>query len=152
MPLLPNVIVFDPDSFDFGDLPGASGCYEFDALRGEFQPKQQQLEGIIRPGRDGEQLRETGVRGDPFPIVTVLYVATREDAVSAIDAYVTLVDGNPYEVYANGTSMGFFKVLKVINSHFLPCAQTVGTLVPGAEIKHTVAFQLVSTEPPEEEP
>jgi hypothetical protein len=148
MPLLPNLIVLDPDAY-LSDPEDDENFYAFDQMRGVFQPKQQQLEGIVRPGHDGESTRETGVRGDPFAIRTTLYVPTRQDAVNAIAEYIALVDGNPYNVIQNGQSWGYFKILKVAQAgEPIPCASVIGTLIDNPEIKHVVDFTILSTDPP----
>ena len=71
----------------------------------------------------------TGVRADPTQIRTVLYMADRGDALTALESYVTLIDGNPYEFIQHGQSWGFYRILKVVGQPIAPCAVAAGTLL-----------------------
>lgn len=146
-----NLIIFDADNFDSGDIPGSSGAYfAFDNMTGDFQPKQQNLEAIVRLGTDGQRLRKTGIRGDAFPIRTILYVPTRQAAVNAIAEYIELNDGLPYEIWQKGQSWGYFNVLKIVSHEPIACASMIGTLFADPSFKHVVDFLVISTDPPAE--
>jgi hypothetical protein len=145
MAILANYIITDADDFDVGD---PDTYLPFDDLIAAFQPKAEQLEVIVRPGRDGEIMRETGVRADPTPMRTLLYVVDRGDTLDAIEAYVTLIDGLPYEIIQHGESFGFFRVLKVNPLPLVPCAACAGSLISNPGILLAVDWLVISTEEP----
>jgi hypothetical protein len=151
MAYLPNLIAYDLDDFDPEDIEGSDDTYYgFDSIDGPPQPRQEQHEVFVRPGHDGETMRETGVRGVPYQIRTVLYVADRQDAVDALDAYVDLVDGLPKYLIINGRGWGYVRVLNVANAGMLPCGSVIGSLISSPTIKHVVVFTLLATEAPPE--
>jgi hypothetical protein len=133
MPLFANSI----DDFDFEDMFGV------------LHPKAEQLEVIVRPGRNGEALRKTGVRAVPSQIVTLHYVVGWAGAKNAIDAYIALIDGDPYEVIQRDESYGYFRVLSVVQ---LPqtrySVNNVGALLSNTTVRQYCAWTLISTEAP----
>lgn len=145
MALGDNYIITDAADFDLED---PLTYFPFDDLLAAFQPKAVQLEVIVRPGVDGESLRETGVRADPTPMRTLFYVGDRGDAKSAIVAYIQLIDGNPYEIIQHGESWGFYQVLKVNPLPTIPCATAAGTIIPNPGILLVVDWLVLSTEAP----
>lgn len=153
---LSNLIVTDQDDFSIGDGVNGDGMLMFEDFQGAFQPKEEQLEVHVRLGFDGESTRKTGVRGDPFPLLSIHYVADRSAAKSAIEAYLSLIDGNPYEFYQHGTSFGFYKVLKLNVLPLIACGSVVGALLQEltSPITPTIIlvceWLLVSTVAPEE--
>ena len=150
MAYLPNLIAFDLDVFDPEDLEGTSAAYyAFDSIDGPPQPRQEQHEIFVRPGHDGETMRETGVRGVPYQIRTVLYVQDRQDAVDALADYTDLVDALPKYLIINGQGWGYVRVLNVAHAVMIPCGSVNGSLISSPTIKHVVVFTLLGTEAPE---
>lgn len=125
------------------------GAYSFEDIRGQLQPKQQQLEVIVRPGLRGESTRKTGVRGTPFQITTLHYVLDWDAAQDAMVTYLDLIHaGAPVEVIQHSLSYGYFKVLQVAQVEARACVNVIGQLVPNAELLQMVAWTLLSTDPP----
>ncbi len=150
MPFLANLIIYNAEDFDPEDLPGSPDAYEFDAMSFQAQPKQIQLEAIARPGHDDFSYRELGVRGEPSPIRTVLYLENRAAARQAMADYIDLKDGQPYEIYSNGQSWGFYNILGVAQvGEPIAVANAIGTLVTGPAVKHVVDFLVVNVTAPE---
>jgi hypothetical protein len=111
------------------------GEFQFEELRGSLQPRSQDLEILIRPGKDDSTVRLTGVRGKPFQVLTLHYVADFLSAKNAISAYVTLQDGNAYEVVQLDESIGYFRVLAVVEVSAMAVASVVGdTLIADPEV------------------
>jgi hypothetical protein len=148
MALAYNHIVFDSGNYD---PPGdVSGAYLFDDMIAAFQPKAQQLEILLRRGRDGEELRETGIRAKPSVMTTVRAVEDREGALENLEEYTALQDGNPYEIINHGVSWGFFRILDVNPRPLLPLAATAGFLTANATVLQVLDWVVISTEAPEE--
>lgn len=147
MALTDNYIVIDPDTFSTITLAGG---FFFDDILGALQPKAQQLEVILRPGVDGESLRETGVRAIPSPIRTLHAFLDRGDALTALEQYLTLIDGNPYEIVQHDESYGFFRVLAIQNQQLLPIATGAGWLVDNPTVLQILDWVVLGTEPPPE--
>lgn len=145
MGLLFNHIVYDAAAYE---LDTSTGRFAFDDMLGAPQPKTEQLEVIARPGVDGENLRETGVRAEPTALRTLVYLADRGDAKTAIESYAVLIDGEPYEIIQHGQSWGFYRVLKVVPQPLLPCAVAAGTLVVNPSVLLIADWLLLGTEAP----
>lgn len=131
---------------------GPSDFYQFDDLIGDLQPKLPQIEVIVRAGRPGEQLRDTGVRALPSQVATLEVVATRAAAIDAIAEYAALIDGLPHEVIQHGQSFGFFRVVAIVPKEPRPCANYLGSvsgLTSGFLL--AVTWTLIGTDPPPEE-
>lgn len=118
--------------------------YAFDRMVGDLQPKQEQLEVLIRPSRDGERLRSTGVRAAPSQLRTMHYVADRDTAIVAIEAYLALKDGLPRLVIQNGADYGYFRVLDIIARQLIPCTSVVGSIIANPTILQVVDWVLLS--------
>lgn len=123
--------------------------FEFEDIVGRLQPKAEQLEVIVRPGRDGEILAKTGVRAVPSQIVTMHYVADWLAAKAALEAYISLIDGDPYEVIQRDETFGYFRVLSVVE---LPQTRAVtnviGSIIPNPGVQQFCAWTLISSEAP----
>lgn len=143
MPVHANRIVFGDDPDDPLDY------YAFEDMRGRLQPKQQQLEVIVRRGHAGESLRETGVRAVPSQILTIHYVEDWTAAKNAITAYGDLI-GSLVQVIQHTTNYGYFKVLgPVVEVDARACANVVGSLIATPTVLQVVQWTLISTDPPE---
>lgn len=121
--------------------------FEFEGLYGRLNPKAEQLEVIVRPGHAGESTRRTGIRGAPSQIVTMHFVADWEAARNAIDAYIDLIDGNPYQVIQNDVDYGLFKVLNVVEmpqTH--ACTRVNGSIIPNPQVQQWCQWTLIGTE------
>lgn len=141
-----SYIITDPDTFD---LDEATGYYGFDDMLAAFQPRSNQLEPIVRPGKDGEELRALGVRAQPTPMRTLLAVNDRDDAEAAITSYVSLKDGLPYEIVQHEKSWGFFRVREVAPQPIVPLAAIAGWLIPTATVLLVVDWLVLATPEPE---
>lgn len=147
MALLYNHIVFDPDNYTPpGDL---SGAYLFDDMIGDFQPKCEQLEILLRPGSDGEELRATGIRAVPTRLLTVRYLASRSDALAAMEQYVTLADGVAYEIINHGQSWGYFRLAAPPSARPLLPALAIGTITANPTVCQIIEWAWISTDDPE---
>lgn len=142
--MLTNSIIFDPDDEE-------DGFFQFEDMSGVLHPRTEQMEVIVRPGSDGESLRTTGVRAIPSQVVTMHYVEDLEAAKDAIEAYITLIDGLPYEVVQREISYGFFRVLSVVQlPQSRPSFNNINALLPDTEYRQYCLWTLVATEAPEE--
>lgn len=149
-----------PNRIVFGTADDLSGEFRFDDIQGPFQPKQIQPQILVRPGLDFERIRLTGSRGLPFPIRTCLNLADRDEAKQALSDYITLVDGNAYEVFQYDESWGFYYVLQVVEHSLSPVITAAGTLSQlgglGSPVLPTVyqccIWTLLSTQTPDPGP
>lgn len=101
MPILTNEIV-------------ATGpvTYDFDEMVGPLVPKSMQLEVIARPGVDGQEFRETGIRATSSRLRTTRYYTDRAAAITALTAYVNL-HGETVAVTMHDEAMGNYVVERV---------------------------------------
>lgn len=150
MPAQPCIIIYDAANYDFDENVG---YFAFDDMRGDLQPRAEQLEAFTRPGHDGHHILKLGVQAEPSTIVTVRGVADREDAKQFLVDYNSLRDGNPYEVVQHGQSFGFFHVLRVRQVGELQAITSSIGMVGGAcTIIQRVQWELLSVPEPVEEP
>jgi hypothetical protein len=118
-------------------------AYQFEDLRGMIVPRSEDIELLARPGKDDTTARLTGVRGRPFAVVTMHYVADFEAAATAISEYVQLKDGNPYEVIQHSISFGFYRVLDVVEA--VPpraVASVVGSIIANPTVQQFCQWTL----------
>jgi hypothetical protein len=119
--------------FDQTDPDDPANYYAFDDIVGALDPKQNEAQVIERFGVDGETVRLLATRAANSRAVFVRYLADRATALSAIEAYVDLIDGNPYELIQHGESFGYWKILR-INPQPIRPAIMAGTLTTGAGV------------------
>lgn len=143
MALHANRIVYGADVDDPNDY------FAFEAMRGRLQPKSEQLEVLIRPGRHGESIRTSGVRGAPSQIVTVHYVTDWTAAANAIASYVTLKDGLPYKFIQHTTYYGYFKILEVVEVDAAACVNVIGSIEPNPQVVQVCQWTVISAIAPD---
>lgn len=142
MPQHFNRIVFGDDYTDVDDY------YHFDDMLGAMVPKSEKLEFIPRRGHRNYSVRKNGVWADKSQITTVLGVSDRDVAIAAINAYIALKDGNPYNVWQHSTDYGYFQVEDVVMLPLTPLGAHAGYLLPSATIEMRCAWTLVSVDDP----
>lgn len=126
---------------------GEDDFVEFDAMRGRLQPRNEQPEVIVRPGKDGQIIRLTGVRGVPVRITTKHHVADWTAAKSAIDFYGSLIGGEtPVEIVQNDVSYGYFEILEVVEIEALPCINARGTIISNPTVIQFCGWTVLSVE------
>lgn len=143
MPIHVNKIVYGADPEDPEDY------FAFEDIQGRLQPKAEQLEVFVRPGHVGETLRKTGVRALPSQILTIHYVADWAAAKAAIESYIGLIDGDPYQIIQHTTSYGYFRVLQVVEVDARACVNAIGTLIANPTVVQVCQWTVISTEAPE---
>lgn len=122
--------------------------YDFEDIRGRLQPTAEKLEVFIRPGIDFEYVRKTGVRGAPSQIQTLHYVESWASAATALEAYVSLIDGSVYEIIQHTTSYGYFRILDVTELNAQAVANVIGSIVTTPTVLQLCGWTVVSSEPP----
>lgn len=134
----------------YGD-EGANEFYGFDWMRGDLLPKETQVEILWRPGRDGERLRDMGVRARLSKIVTRLFVDDVADHLTLVESYLGLINGTPYEIKQHGESHGYFKIIRVTPREPIAATSAVGHVGGGTpSVLSTVEWEVISTDAPEE--
>jgi hypothetical protein len=124
------------------------GIYSFEDIRGRLQPKAQQMEITVRAGLAGEAFRRTGVRAVPSQIQTVHYVADWAAARDAINAYIGLIDGHPYEIIQHSHTYGYFRVAQVAEVEARAVENVVGSIVATPTVLQICQWTVISTEAP----
>lgn len=126
---------------------GGSDFFDFDGMKGDPQPKQTQIQVIAEPGFDGEILRDLGVRGVPFQLLTRRYVANRAAAVTLVASYVAL-NGATVSLLFHNTAFGYFRILNLSAAEPKACNSAIGTIAATPAAFLDAAWTLVSTEAP----
>jgi hypothetical protein len=126
MPALQNSIGNSPDEFYFEDLQGAI------VLRA------QKLQLLERLGIDGTGVRKTGVRGVPFQLRSVHYVADWDATEEALLAYQSLIGAEPVDVWQHDVLFGTFLVLNVEQ---LPETRACYNVTPGTIVENPECLQ-----------
>ena len=103
----------------------------FSSLTGNLESRRQAVEVLARAGRDDVEIRLGGVRGTPFQLTSLNWLANHAQAVAAEEDFASLLDGNAYEVIQQGVSYGFFYVQDVKRIRSEPCLNVVGGPVGG---------------------
>lgn len=131
-------------------VEGSGQFYGFDDMIGALQRRQNALQPIVRLGVDDVRIRETGVRAKPSQVITQLWVDDENDAKLLLDNdYLPLKDGNAYEVKQYGESMGYFKVLDVVEQPMQPAGAVRGHIGGGTPtILQTIAWTLIHVATP----
>jgi hypothetical protein len=110
MPLPVNKIVL----LDSGGGPTGENLYQ--AIRIAPQWASMQTELLTFPGIDGVGIRELGIRGEPFEIVTMEYRDSLTSARTAAQDYLSYIaSGAPYgiRVIQRDVDQGVYGVMKI---------------------------------------
>lgn len=121
--------------------------YEFIEIQGSLNGRARQLEVIARKGQDDVTIRQTATRGRPITVRTVNYVSNFTGAVTAIDSYTELQDGNSYPVVQYGVDLGDWYVLQVREVSRQYVTNVIGGRVGGETCFHVCEWQLLHVTP-----
>jgi hypothetical protein len=119
--------------------------FTFDDMLGALQPKQPNVDVLVRGGHDGETFRYTGTRAEPSVVQTLRYWASRDDAIDVFAVYNALIDGTGYEVFQHDFSWGLFKVLKIKHLGIEAVGPSTGTIEANPVCLQRIEWTLVST-------
>lgn len=106
------------------------GPYPFISLRGEPIPPRQTLQIDDRPGVDGSEVVLTGVKGQPFTLVSMMDAVSFDQGSTFINDYQGLIEQAPVALVRGGVSsdgLGYrVKVLDVRPARIMAMAGAVG--------------------------
>lgn len=124
--------------------------FEFEDMVGRLHLPAEQLESIVRPGKEGETLRKMAPRAITSQIETMHFVADWAAAKTAYAAYQALIGADPVEVIQHDESFGMFHVIGVVES---PKTQAVfrvnGSIIPNPTVRQYCLWTLLAvTEAP----
>jgi len=119
------------------------GGLQFVDLQGRIQPRSEQPEVFVRPGKDDVTIRLTAVRGRPVKLRSVNYVADWDAAKTAINAYISMKDGTAYAIIQHTTAYGNYLVLDVVELIARAVTNVVGGLAGGEEIHQVCEWTVI---------